>query len=119
MYSRPYIPPGDSHVWDTIKRVVDDQSQLIQRYYQLLDDADLIAEPGEFPMEFTDSHDLNIDYLLRAAIGYQQQDVQEIEECVRRLDVAPAAKALSEETLGMAKGHLELLQEALEELTAA
>ena len=119
MYSRPYVPPGDEVVWDTIQRIVADQSQLLARYYQLFDDNELVADAGDFSMEYTDLHDLNIDYLLRLAVQYQQRDIHNIEECIRSLDVAPAAKALSEETLGMAKGHLELLQEALEELTTA
>ena len=119
MYSRPYVPPGDDQVWDTITRIVDDQSQLMARYYQLFDDNEIVADAGDFPMEYTDLHDLNIDYLLRLAVQYQHRDIQNIEACIRSLDAAPAAKSLSEETLGMAKGHLELLEEALEELTTA
>ena len=119
MYSRPFVPPGYDQVWDTLKRIVEDQNQLVERYYQLLEDAEIVPKPGHFPLEFTDTHDLSIDFLLREAIVCQQQDIAAISQSVEDLQPVPAAKALAEETLCMAKGHLELLEEAARELTAA
>ncbi|MCH8840898.1 MAG: hypothetical protein IH831_09560 [Planctomycetes bacterium] len=66
---------------------------------------------GEFPMEFTDMHDLGIDYLVNVAIAYQQQDIDAIGRLIEDLQSAPAAKSLAEESLGMAKGHLESLRD--------
>jgi hypothetical protein len=37
--------------------------------------------------------------------------VAAIEQLVERLQTAPAAKAIAEEALGMAKGHLDTLRE--------
>jgi hypothetical protein len=115
MYSRPYIPPGWENVMETIAAIVADQNVIEDRISQLLIDAEAPIRTGEFPMEFTDMHDLGIDYLVNMAIAYQEQDIAAIGRLVEALHNAPAARALAEETLGMAKGHLE----SLKELTAA
>jgi len=115
-FSRPYIPPGRKEVVETLESIVTDQSGIEDRICQMIQDADQLPRRGEFPMEFTDVHDLGIDYLLQASIGYQQQDIVSISELVEQLQLAPAAKSLAEEALGMAKGHLQSLQEMVEEL---
>lgn len=112
-YSRPHIPLGRESVMDTIGSIVTDQKVLEDRISQMLIDAEVPIRTGEFPMEFTDMHDLGIDFLVNRAIGYQEQDIASIGWIADHLDEAPAAKALAEEALGMAKGHLEALQELL------
>jgi hypothetical protein len=69
-------------------------------------------------MEFTDLHDLDIDYVILTAVRYQEQDVAAIEQLVERLQTAPAARALAEESLGMAKGHLDTLREQAQSIAA-
>ncbi len=118
-YSRPYIPPGREGIWDTIEAIVHDQDVLAERISQLLLDAEAPLRPGEFPMEYTDTHDLSIDYQLKEAIAYQQQDIESIRALIDSLQSYPEAKALAEEALGMAKGHLESLQEMVPAGTAA
>lgn len=110
-YSRPYIPEGRANVVETIGAIVDDQNVLADRITQILVDAEAPIRTGDFPMEFTDMHDLGIDFLVSMAIAYQEQDVASIGQVVDDLQSAPAAKALAEESLGMAKGHLESLRE--------
>jgi hypothetical protein len=112
-YSRPYVPPGRDQVIETVKSIAADQDALADRISQMIVAAQSPLRTGEFPMEFTDMHDLGIDYLVTAAIAYQQQDIESIGQLVEALQVSPAAKSLAEETLGMAKGHLESLQEAV------
>lgn len=112
-YSRPYIPPGRDTVVETVASIVADQNGLADRVSQILIDAEAPIRTGEFPMEFTDMHDLGIDYLVNMAVAYQQQDVGTISQLVEQLQSTPAAKALAEEALGMAKGHLESLHELL------
>jgi hypothetical protein len=110
-YSRPYIPPGRDNVVETMGSIVADQNVLADRVRQMLVDAEAPIRSGEFPMEFTDMHDLRIDYLVSMAIAYQEQDIAALGQLVNELQNAPAAKALAEEALGMAKGHLESLRE--------
>jgi hypothetical protein len=68
-------------------------------------------DPGDFPIEFTDTHDLAIDFLIQEAIECQKQDIAELDQCVEALRMAPAAQSLAAEALGMAKAHLESLDE--------
>ena len=118
-YSRPYIPPGRDSVMETFESIVTDQDALVDRISQMLVDAQAPVRAGEFPMEYTDVHDLGIDFLVNAAVEYQRQDIGAIESLVEQLRSAPAAKALAEEALGMAKGHLESLRELLPAATAS
>lgn len=110
-YSRPYVPPGRENVMETLEGIANDQDVLADRISQMITDVGAPLRTGEFPMEYTDTHDLGIDYQISAAVEYQQQDIDSIRQIVDGLGDFPAAKALAEETLGMAKGHLESLEE--------
>jgi hypothetical protein len=110
-YARPYIPPGRESVMHTIDEIVTCQDSLAQRIEEFIHESGGSPEPGRFPIEFTDTHDLAIDYLIREAIGYQKEDIASLEKCVEQLRLSPAAQSLASEALGMAKGHLESLEE--------
>jgi hypothetical protein len=110
-WSRPHVPAGRGEELEAIRAIAADQDALADRISRMIVDADALPRSGEFPMEFTDMHDLDIDYLIRAAVRYQEQDLRAIEGLVERLQTAPAARAIAEEALGMAKGHLETLRE--------
>ena len=114
-YSRPYVPPGHENVMETLEQIASDQDVLTDRIGQMLTDLGAPLRTGEFPMEYTDTHDLGIDYQLTSAVEYQQQDIESIQKLIVELQPFPAAKTLAEETLGMAKGHLEALQELTEQ----
>ena len=114
MYLRcapPLAAETDSEAVDLLNQIAEDQTSLSRRITGLLLSSGDQPDAGDFPMEFTDMHDLGIDYLVNAAIAYQQQDIETIGQLVERLQAAPAAKSLAEEALGMAKGHLETLRE--------
>lgn len=110
-WSRPHVPAGRGDELAAVEAVAMDQDAMGDRISRMIVDGDALPRSGEFPMEFTDLHDLDIDYLLRLAVRYQVQDVAAIGALVERLQTAPAAKALAEEALGMAKGHLDTLRE--------
>jgi hypothetical protein len=110
-YARPYIPPGRENVMQTIDEIVASQDALAERLSQVIFESGGLADPGEFPIEFTDSHDLAIDFLVQEASDCQQADIAELQRLVDALRLSPAAQALTAEALGMAKGHLELLRE--------
>lgn len=110
-WSRPHVPAGRSEELAALEAVALDQDALGDRISRMIVDGDALPRSGEFPMEFTDLHDLDIDYLLRLAVKYQEQDATTIGQLVDRLQTAPSAKAIAEEALGMAKGHLDTLRE--------
>jgi hypothetical protein len=109
-WGRPYTPPGREHLMQTIEDVALAQDGLADRVSLLVDESGGLPDDGEFPMEFTDTHDLAIDFLIDEAIGYQKQDIAELAQLADDLKSAPAAKSLASEALGLAKGHLELLE---------
>jgi len=117
-YSRPYIPPGRSSLFEAVEAIAADQNVMVERISQLISDAEATPRYGEFPMEYTDLHDLDIDFLVGSAAKYQEQDVTSIGNIAEELRLAPAAQSLAEEALGMAKGHLDSLRELLPEATA-
>lgn len=118
-YSRFYVPPGRENVVETLEAIAADQDVLAERIGHMITEAEAPLRTGEFPMEYTDTHDLGIDYQLTAAIEYQQQDIASIERLIDQLAPFAAARSLAEEALGMAKGHLESLLEVVEQPTAA
>ncbi len=110
-YAKPYVPPGRKEVMEMLAAMVTDQDSMADRISQRIMDQRELPRTGEFPMGFTDMHDLDIDYLIRVAINCQRQDIVSIGQLVGELQLAPAAKSLAEESLGMAKGHLQSLEE--------
>jgi hypothetical protein len=112
-WSKPYVPPGHEDELDTLAAIAADQDALAERVSKLVVDSGALPRSGEFPMEFTDLHDLDIDFLIAAAVRYQEHDLTAVQQVVDALAAAPAARAIAEEALGMSKGHLDSLRELL------
>jgi hypothetical protein len=110
-YARPYIPPNCVGAWEMLVDIAAAEDALAERVGEQLMAAGARPNAGEFATEFTDTHDLGIDYLIREAIDCQRQDIAELEACTATPGVSPVAQSLVAEALGMAKGHLESLQE--------
>lgn len=110
-WSRPHVPAGRGEELESVEAIAIDQDAMGDRISRMIIDGHALPRSGEFPMEFTDLHDLDVDYCLRLAARYQEQDVAAIQGLVERLQTAPSAKAIAEEALGMAKGHLDTLRE--------
>jgi hypothetical protein len=110
-WSRPHVPAGRGEELESVEAIAIDQDAMGDRISRMIIDGHALPRSGEFPMEFTDLHDLDVDYCLRLAVKYQEQDVAAIQGLVERLQTAPSAKAIAEEALGMAKGHLDTLRE--------
>jgi hypothetical protein len=110
-FAKPYIPSGRETVSKTTDDIVACQNRLAESIALFISESGGLPDHGRFPIEFTDTHDLDIDFLIREATGYQKEDIANLADCVERLRQAPAAQALASEALGMAKGHLESLEE--------
>jgi bacterioferritin (cytochrome b1) len=110
-WARPYVPPGRERAVQTLQDIAIAEESLA---HQVSDEIIALGgrpDSGDFSMDFTDTHDLGIDYMVAEAIGYQKQDLAELEVCVERLAGAPAAHALVEEVLNLARRHLQHLEE--------
>lgn len=107
----PWVRFGDNRAMETMRQIVRDQKQVVDRLVTLIAENNGVAEHGEFPLPFTAYHDVSFDWLLPMLITRQQKTVQYLQKCADQLSLAPMAKAVVEETVGMAKGHLEMLEE--------
>ncbi len=117
-YAKPYSLRGDEAAKETLDQIALDHEAMVTRIGDLLVISKVIPDSDEYPMEFTFYHDLGYDFLVRKVIEHQVQDIAVIEQCVEQLSLAPLAKALAEECLGEAKGHLDSLRELAEQTTA-
>jgi hypothetical protein len=112
-YARPYIPPGRDDVLQSLEEITAGQDALAERVNQAVVESGGLPDYGKFPIEYTDTHDLEIGYLIQEAIDNQRQDIAELSRCVDDLRHSPSAQALASEALGMAKGNLEKLEALL------
>ncbi len=64
-------------------------------------------------MDFTDMHDLSLDYLVKDVIVWQQRGVNRIEQIVAALENDRVARELAQEVLGAERAHLEALAELI------
>jgi hypothetical protein len=110
-YSRPYIPPNRARAMETLNSIATEQDALAERVVDEIIDSAGLPDYGEFPMEFTDTHDLGIDYLIREAVGYQRQDIAGLDAIAATPNLSPPAKSLVSESVAMAKRHLAALEE--------
>ena len=107
----PWTHRGDEKSTETLSQVVADQHATADRVVQMITELDGSVASSSYPMLFTDLHDLALEFLLPRLVDYQRQDVVQIETCAADLADAPLSRALAEEALGAAKGHLESLEE--------
>lgn len=112
----PWTHRGDEKAVDVLHRIVEDQQQLATRIGELVLDHYGAVELGDFPLDFPDTNDLAFDYLIGKLVACQKRDVATIERCVNQLQADFEARALAEEALGSARGHLESLEELAAEL---
>src|SRR6478752_5491461 len=94
-YARPYVPPGRESIMQTIEQIVAGQDALAERVSQHIFESSGLPDHGDFPIEFTDTHDLAIDFLLQEAIDCTKQSIGDLEQSVDSLRLAPAAQSLA------------------------
>lgn len=112
----PWMHAGDEKAKHVLNHIVSDYRMYTGRITDLLLSRRRRFTFGEYPMVYTDTHDLSLDYLLSELVDYQKQDVVAIEKCVADLKTDAPARLLAEEVLGNARGHLESLEEVNKQL---
>ena len=116
--AKPWIRRGDTKSGDLLRLIAADQRRMADRIGAVIVESGGTVQPGEFPMLFTDMHDLSTDYLLNQVMEFQRHDVARIGEIVAQLERSPAAVAIAKEALGAAKAHLDQLEELMLETPA-
>jgi hypothetical protein len=107
----PWWHRGDEKAVATLGHVVADQRAMATRIAEHIMDVHGRVDQGKFPMSFTGLNDCGLDYLIGQLIERGKKDIVAIEACVGQLNDDPRGRALAEEALGAAKGHLESFEE--------
>ncbi len=107
----PWLQRKDKRVIETMQLIVRDHQQVVDRIGALITDHNGLVELGEYPLPFTAYNDVAFDWLLPILIERQQKMIHYLQQVADLLGLAPLAKSVVEETVGMAKAHLEMLQE--------
>jgi hypothetical protein len=110
-YAAPAWHDGEEAAKETMRLIAADQRETAERLAAMIIENGATVNNGEFPIYYTGYHDLSFDFLLKEIIKEQKEDIVTIERIVSKLSLVPLAKALAQETLGAAKGHLESLIE--------
>ncbi|HEV3024860.1 MAG TPA: ferritin-like domain-containing protein [Pirellulales bacterium] len=106
----PWTHEGDELATETLKNIVLDQQASAQRIVELILQLGGRFDLGEYPMEYTDTHFLSLDFLLKELLRYQRREMAAIERIVAALAGHHEARELAEETLGSERAHLEALE---------
>lgn len=110
-HAQPYRQGNDEEILATFSDIVADQDLLVERIVGQLERRGHVPPSAEFPMEFTGLHDLALDYLLDRAIDYQKRDIEALEQLSESLACHQTIRSLVDEAKGMARGHLQSLEE--------
>lgn len=113
----PWYGDEDSEAVTVLRHIADDHALMVAKIGSEILREGGVVKGGEFPMLYTDMHDLSIEYILRQVVLQQESEMEVIRSCVSKLQHAPAARALAEEALGAAQGHLDNLN-SLESVSA-
>lgn len=107
----PWTPDPESPAIETLHLIAADQQVMANRVAAVILEHGGIVFPTEFPMEFTDLHDLSMDFILKQVIERQDLEIEFLRSCAQQLEPWPTARAITEEAIGAAVGHLDNLQE--------
>ncbi len=110
---------GDARIAQALAHIVSDQRALSQRIGALIAARSGRVELPSFPMEFTDTHFLSLDYLLGDVIEHQREDIRDLASCVEALRGDAEGLVLAQEALGSEKAHLQMLEELATKLSTA
>lgn len=110
-FASPTWSRGDELAQRTLVAIANDQQAVVDRLGELVVEAGGYVELGSYPIAFEGYHDLSFAFLLTKLTEEQGRLVKLISYYTEKLALHPMARAVAEEALGLAKGHLENLQD--------
>lgn len=95
---------------DFVQSMIAEERGWIERLADLIDERGGVPRPGAFATEYTDSHFLSLQFLLRRLIGYQQRSVPLLEADLNAVVSDPPARRLLANMLEHQRGRLATLE---------
>lgn len=114
-YAAPFVAQGDQAAAEVLDQIVHDQQYIVEKIGDYLVDQNHPLRRGQWDLDFTSYHDLSLRFLLAEVIRRQKTLIADLTHYEKVLEKHPQAQALVQEALGMAKGHLESLEEAVKD----
>ena len=102
---------GEEKATTALAHISADQQAMTARIAELIDSRGGRIDSGSFPMYFTDTNLLSLDFMLQELVKYQKRDIAAIERIVAALAADREARDLAEEILGSERAHLEVLED--------
>lgn len=109
LYAPPWVPPGRERAWEEVRRIAEAQLANAVRIGRLLVRRHGYAEPGLFPVEFTQDNDVSLDYLVPRLVEHQQSLVADIERALGELGRDEEARRMVQTVLDGERKHLDAL----------
>lgn len=110
-FAAPFVGHGDEAASEVLSQIVTDHKYLSEKFHDYLLEQNYPVGHGQWDMNFTSMHDVSLHYLLAEIVRREKSIIADLTKYAQLLEKAPAARALIQEALGMAKGHLESLEE--------
>lgn len=111
--AKPWTQSQNQQLREALDHLVADQRRYAHRVAEAITEYGGRPDPGRFPSEYAAKNDLSIDYLRPEIIEGQERDIATIEQCVARLEGIAPLHSLAEEILGNARGHLDILNQTM------
>jgi bacterioferritin (cytochrome b1) len=115
MYLRdadPWRRAGDERGATVVADIAADHQAMARQIADRILELGGALSPGEFPMEYTDTHFLSLDFLIGELIRYTRDDLAVIEQLAAAVGDR-RGRELAEETLGAERAHLEALEDVV------
>jgi hypothetical protein len=109
--ARPWWNDEGGQAARVLRDVVSQQRQLADRFGRLLVEQSGEVTPGAFPGRFAALHDLASGFMWAELIRYQQRTIASIEKAIAQLPPGTLARAVAQESLGVARAHLDAMRE--------
>jgi hypothetical protein len=109
--AKPWTTEQEQPIQAALARLAADQQALAGRVARAILAHGGQPAPGPFPAAFASVNDVDLAFLLQRVIDLGHRDLAALERCVADLDRWPELRALAEEILGNAQGHLDILQD--------
>lgn len=110
-YAAPFVGQGDQAAAEVLDQIVLDHRYLVEKIGDYLVEKNHPLGHGHWEMTFTSLHDVALQFLLTEMIRRQRAAIADLTRYDKLLEKFPAPRALVQEALGMARGHLESLEE--------
>ncbi len=114
-FAPPWWQDGDAPEAQLLGDIVRDQQRLADRLGKLVVDGGGSPIAGRFPGRFTAFHDLSSKFMWTELTRYQVRTIEAIQQCIDQLPRASLPETLAQESLGVAKAHLDSIHELNDE----